>query len=93
MAHLDNVMLHPGDNNVTVRSNISSLVVVPAVSRPPYCNNGGVLPFILQGVDVVNHGQSLPYLSGALAQTNLTNNIPLGQDLKKLTGVDVACLL
>jgi hypothetical protein len=80
---MDNMVLRPGLNNYTIHANISQGDVVEALQNKPYCENGGLLPFQLQGLDVVNNGQHLTYYADALGAANQTVDIPVGADLAR----------
>lgn len=83
ITHIDNMTLRPGLNNFTIHANISQGDVLNALQRKPYCENGGLLPFQLTGLDVINNGQHLRYYSQALAAANQSVDIPVGFDLAR----------
>jgi hypothetical protein len=87
---LGNLVLYPGHNNVSMRAAVKQESVLAAVNTKPYCETG-LLPFQLQGKEVVNNGQSLPYFGNALAAHNQTIDIDMGAALKKL-GINIQCL-
>lgn len=88
-VYIDNMTLRPGDNNLTMRANISTAPVLTAIQEEPYCETG-MLPFQLQGLDVTNHGQYLSYYAESLGATNQSVSIDVGQALSDL-GVDITC--
>jgi hypothetical protein len=90
-VHLDNIYLVPGDNNITLRGAISQGPVLTALAMQPYCSNGGLIPFDLNGNGVVNNGQSLSYFAAALASANVTTAMNIGGALKSSLNVTVPC--
>jgi hypothetical protein len=82
-TYIDNMYLRPGLNNFTLRAKISQSPVLSALSKKPYCEQDGLLPFQLSGKDVVNNGEHLTYYSDALAAGNQTIDIPIGADLER----------
>lgn len=86
---IDNMTLRPGDNNLTLRANISTAPVLTDIQKAPYCETG-ILPFQLQGLNVSNHGQYLSYFALALASTNQSVSIDVGADLEDL-GLNITC--
>lgn len=86
------MVLRPGPNVFAMRANISQAPVLTGITQPPYCTNGGVLPFLLGGKNVTNHGQHLSYYADSLGATNQSVSIPVGDDLKEvLPGFTVTC--
>ncbi|KAH8893825.1 hypothetical protein GQ53DRAFT_745281 [Thozetella sp. PMI_491] len=84
-TYLDNVVLVPGAvNNFTMHANVTQPPVLAALGKKPYCENGGVLPFQLNGFQVLNHGQNLTYYGDALFTANTTILTPIGDDVKKI---------
>lgn len=82
---IDNLSLQPGDNNVfDMRATIDKLgSVIGALGKKPYCDaDKGVLPLVIRGRTVVNHGQPLPYFADALAAHNQTIPIDIATPLK-----------
>jgi len=91
-TYLDNVILVPGaENKFVMHANISQGPVLTTVMKKPFCEQGGVLPFQLNGWQVVNEGQNLTYYGDALKTANVTLDIPIGYDLKKDLNVDIHC--
>ncbi|KAK7731035.1 hypothetical protein SLS53_008906 [Cytospora paraplurivora] len=88
-VYIDNMKLAPGLNNYSMRANITQSPVLDAIQQKPYCESG-VLPFQLQGLNVTNHGQYLPYYAVALGSTNQSVDIDVGAALSAL-GVTVQC--
>ncbi|KAF0332223.1 hypothetical protein K4K61_010587 [Colletotrichum sp. SAR11_59] len=88
-VYIDNLVLHPGDNNVNMRANISQAPVLTAIQAKPACENG-VIPFGLNGKDVVNGGQRLSYFADALAAGTVLTDINVGAALKKI-GLNLTC--
>lgn len=88
-VYVDNMNIVPGINNFSMRANISQTPVLNAIQEQPYCETG-ILTFDLQGLNVSNHGQYLPYYALALASTNMSVNINISADLADL-GLNVEC--
>ncbi|OLN88809.1 hypothetical protein CCHL11_01922 [Colletotrichum chlorophyti] len=89
-VYIDNLVLHPGINNVSMRANISQAPVLTAIQGRPYCENG-ILPFALRGKDVSNHGQKLSYFTDALSAGEVITEIDIGSSLKKSLNLTVSC--
>ncbi|GJC80148.1 hypothetical protein ColLi_02986 [Colletotrichum liriopes] len=89
-VYLDNLILHQGMNNVTMRANISQAPVLAAIGQRPACENG-IIPFALRGKDVVNGGQKLSYFADALASGEVITDINIGASLKKSLNLTVSC--
>ncbi|GKT54877.1 hypothetical protein ColTof4_08264 [Colletotrichum tofieldiae] len=89
-VYLDNLILHQGMNNVTMRANISQAPVLAAIGQRPACENG-IIPFALRGKDVVNGGQKLSYFADALASGEVVTDINIGASLKKSLNLTVSC--
>lgn len=89
VVYVDSMDILPGTNNYTMRANITQTPVLSAIQDPPYCDTG-ILPFQLQGLNVTNHGQYLPYYALALASTNMSVDIDVGSDLSAL-GLTIEC--
>lgn len=88
---MDNMFLRPGLNNFTMHANISQNAVLAALAQKPYCETGGILPFELTGLDVINHGQHLSYYSTALSSANQTVDIDIAGSLKRDFNITIAC--
>lgn len=88
-AYIDNFALSPGSNNVSIRANISQEVVLGAVSQKPVCETG-LLPFLLQVRDVLNHGDKLPYFIDSLGASNLSINLDIREILKRDLGMQLS---
>ena len=58
---MDNLILYPGINNVTMRADVEQSPILTAVTTEPHCKDG-VVPFDLRGKDVVKNGERLDYL-------------------------------
>lgn len=81
--------LRPGNNTFSLRGNVSQTPVLQTIQETPYCADG-VLPFQLQGLAVVNHGQPLAYYADSLGSTNQSVSIDVGADLADL-GLTITC--
>lgn len=88
-AFIDNLVLVPGDNNVSIRANVSQLPILEAVMSEPFCNTG-VLPLSFIGQNVTNNGQELTYFEQAFRANNLTTNVNVGADLDQI-GFNISC--
>lgn len=86
---IDNMLLYPGINNLSIRANITQAPVLLAVTSLPYCQTG-ILPFELFGETVVNHGQSLPYFAHALSLHAQLSEVDVGTALQKTLGTKIA---
>lgn len=89
LVYVDNMTLRPGNNTFSMRGNVSQTPVLQVIQERPYCEDG-VLPFQLQGLDVVNHGQFLSYYAESLGSTNQSVSIDVGADLEAL-GLTITC--
>ncbi|KAH8160346.1 hypothetical protein CIB48_g7908 [Xylaria polymorpha] len=90
-THINNLVLYPGDNAFPSSSDIKQLPIINALTQEPFCELMGKLPFELQGKDVVNNGQVLPYFRDALAASNQSVTIDIGEAAKKI-GLPVQCI-
>ncbi|KFX92225.1 hypothetical protein V490_05505 [Pseudogymnoascus sp. VKM F-3557] len=84
---IDNMFVRPGVNKIAVRASIEQGPVLTGIQKQPYCKDG-VLPFDLQGTNVVNHGQVLPYFKEALSLHPQSVSIGVGAALKD-AGLDL----
>ncbi len=89
-TYIDNMLLVPGNNNYSIRANITQLPVIAAVTQEPYCNNG-TLPLDFLGVSVINHGQDLGYFETGFKLNKQTVEVPVGPDLKAI-GFNISCV-
>lgn len=89
--NIDNLILHPGINNVSMRANISQAPVLGAMATRPSCENG-IIPFTLRGKDVVNGGERLSYFADALASDSVVTEINIGASLKKSLNITIDCM-
>lgn len=89
-SFIDNLILRPGDNNVTMRANIQQAPVLGAMSQRPACETG-IIPFELAGQDVENQGERLAYFADALGASNLTVNINIGETLERDLDLTFEC--
>ncbi|KAI8948945.1 hypothetical protein F4801DRAFT_555311 [Xylaria longipes] len=90
-TYIDNLVLYPGNNTFPTTSDIKQLPIISALTQEPYCELKGKLPFQLQGKNVVNNGQVLPYFRDALAASNQSVTIDLSDAAKKV-GLPVQCI-
>ncbi|KAL0938809.1 uncharacterized protein CTRU02_205419 [Colletotrichum truncatum] len=87
---IDNLILHPGINNVSMHANISQAPVLAAMATRPSCENG-LIPFSLRGKDVTSGGQRLSYFADALASGTVITEINIGASLKKSLNLTIPC--
>ncbi|KAI0466462.1 hypothetical protein F4859DRAFT_302333 [Xylaria cf. heliscus] len=90
-TYINNLVLYPGNNSFPTSSDIKQLPIINALTQEPFCELNGKLPFQLQGKDVVNNGQVLPYFRDALAAANQSVTIDLSEAAKK-AGLPVQCI-
>lgn len=90
VVYIDNLTLYPGNNTFSLRGNVSQTPVLQAIQEPPYCQTGN-LPFLLQGLNVLNHGEYLSYYAQSLASTNQSVSIDVLSDLEAL-GLTINCM-
>lgn len=88
-VNLENMVLRPGVNSITMRANVSELPVLSTVTQRPYCEDGK-LPVVLTGRDVVSNGQQIGYFADALASSNQTITLDVGKTLAAV-GLPVTC--
>ncbi|KAL1855678.1 hypothetical protein Daus18300_011059 [Diaporthe australafricana] len=86
---IDNMVVRPGINNFTMHANISQTPILQVIQQQPFCQDG-VLPFLLQGENVINNGQYLSYYAESLGSTNQSVAIDVGSDLGDL-GLTIKC--
>ncbi|KAJ0166977.1 hypothetical protein CTA2_4942 [Colletotrichum tanaceti] len=89
-VYIDDLVLYPGMNNVSMRANISQAPVLAAIGQRPACESG-MIPFSLRGKDVVNGGQRLSYFADALSSGEVVTNINIGASLKKSLNITLSC--
>jgi hypothetical protein len=85
------MVLHPGDNNFTIKGDIGQTAIIQALQQKPYCQNGGILPVQISGKSVVDNGQSIPWLADALSAFNVSVNIEVGEAVKNDIGLSLPC--
>lgn len=90
-TNITNLVLSPGDNVYPVSGDTDQAVILDALQQRPYCENGGVFGISLSGRSVVNNGQSIPWLTEALASTNQSVTLNLGAAVKDSLGLTVPC--
>lgn len=90
VTKLDNMILYPGINNVTMRAHLEQLPVLNALNEEPYCETG-VMPFTLTGLNVTNNGQNLTYYGDALAAVPHTVDIDIGSILARDLNITANC--
>ncbi|KAI0103726.1 hypothetical protein GGR51DRAFT_524257 [Nemania sp. FL0031] len=90
-ATINDLVLYPGNNNVfPIRGDIQQLPIINALTQQPFCELNGTLPFQLLGNNVANNGQVIAYFRDALASTNQSVTIDLGNAARKV-GIPVGC--
>lgn len=86
---IDNLTIAPGNHSYPLRGTVSQTPVLQQIQQRPYCETGSI-PFLLQGLNVTNHGQYLSYFTESLANTNQSVTIPISADLEAL-GLTINC--
>lgn len=86
---IDNLTIAPGNHSYALRGTASQTPVLQQIQERPYCDTGDI-PFLLQGLNVTNHGQYLSYFADSLASTNQSVAIPIKTDLENL-GLTINC--
>ncbi|KAI1767589.1 hypothetical protein GGR53DRAFT_481670 [Hypoxylon sp. FL1150] len=89
-SYIQNMVLRPGPNDFFIWADIDQAVVLQALTQHPWCDNG-TLPVQLAGRSVTNHGQPLPYFADALAATNQSVEIAIGQAVEDDIGLPLTC--
>ncbi|KAI1461894.1 hypothetical protein F4805DRAFT_186648 [Annulohypoxylon moriforme] len=90
-SYILNLVLHPGTNDFFIWADINNTAVVNALTKRPTCEHNGTLTFELSGKNVTNLGQHIPYFADALASSNTSVDIPIGQAIKSDLGLSLAC--
>lgn len=90
-THIDNMLLVPGPNNLSIRANISAPPIYEAVLQEPYCKTG-ILPVSFVGQNITKKGEELPYFVEAFVGNPLSLDLDVGGDLKPL-GLSVVCVV
>lgn len=88
-VYIDDLILYPGINNRTMYADIEQRPVLEAVTTEPHCTDG-VVPFELEGKDVVNNGDRLAYFADALSSLSTSVDIGL-KDAFARAGLEVGC--
>lgn len=91
-TYINDLVLRPGNNTFSTTADIQQVPIIKALTQKPFCELDGKLPFKLQGEDVVNGGQTLPYFRDALAATNQSITIDLSEAAKKI-GLPAQCAI
>ena len=86
---MDNLTLRPGLNVVPMRAAVDPGSALGAVTTQPYCGTG-IVPYILNGKNVIKNGERLSYFADALASTNQTIEIDVGSAIRAL-GLPAGC--
>lgn len=76
LVYMNNLVLNPGVNHVTVRGDITQKPIVEALTTDPYCEEG-ILPFELHGKNVTRNGEEILYFSKALQALTNKVEVPL----------------
>jgi hypothetical protein len=85
------MVLAPGNNTFFTAGDTDQAVILEALQQRPYCENGGVFGVTLSGRSVVNNGQAIPWLTDALASSNQSVTLNIGQAVKNDLGLTVPC--
>ncbi|KAI0385798.1 hypothetical protein F5Y04DRAFT_276321 [Hypomontagnella monticulosa] len=91
-SYITNMVLRPGEtNDFFIWADIDQMTVVNALTHHPWCERNGTLTFELSGKNVTNRGQSIPYFADALAASNQTVDIAIGDAAKHDLGMPIGC--
>jgi hypothetical protein len=85
------MILYPGNNNFSIRANITQAPILIAVESQPYCANGGILPMSFEGESVINNGEHLAYYEAGFKQNVQTLDLDVGADLQAGLGLTITC--
>ncbi|KAI0890505.1 uncharacterized protein GGS22DRAFT_151062 [Annulohypoxylon maeteangense] len=91
-SYILNLVLHPGANEFFIWADINNTAVLSALTKRPTCERNGTLTFELSGKNVTSLGQPIPYFANALAASNVSVDIPIGQAIKSDIGISVGCM-
>lgn len=91
-SYILNMRLYPGPNDFFIWADINQTSIVNGLTHRPWCERNGTLTFQLAGKNVTNGGQPIPYFADALAATNTSVDIPIGQAVRSDIGLPVTCL-
>lgn len=89
-VYMDNLVLNPGINNVSIYADVKQAPVLEAMTSGPNCDDG-IIPFQMKGKNVTSNGQELDYFSGALRALTQTVNIPLREAFAR-NNLNLKCL-
>lgn len=84
------MILYPGNNNLSVRANISQIPVITALTSQPYCTTG-ILPMQFIGTTVFNNGQELSYYEAGLRQNVQNVSLDVASALVGALGTRLGC--
>ncbi|KAI1099412.1 hypothetical protein F4804DRAFT_345545 [Jackrogersella minutella] len=91
-SYVLNMVLRPGPNNFFIWADINQTAVLAGLMQRPWCERNGTLTFELAGKSVTSHGQPIPYFADALAATNMSVDIPIGEAVTSDLGVSLGCM-
>ncbi|KAI1142809.1 hypothetical protein F5Y05DRAFT_366259 [Hypoxylon sp. FL0543] len=91
-SYIRNMALHPGSNEFFIWADINQTAVLNGLTHRPWCERNGTLTIELAGKDVTNNGQPIPYLANALAASNLSVDISIGQAVQSDIGFSLSCI-
>ncbi|PKS06539.1 hypothetical protein jhhlp_007287 [Lomentospora prolificans] len=89
-VYMDNLILYPGINNVSIYADVEQAPVLDAMTSGPHCDDG-IIPFEMKGKDVTSNGEELEYFAGALRALTQTVEIPLSEAFAR-NGLKLKCL-
>lgn len=69
---------------------MDQFAILSLVRSPAYCETG-IIPFKLQGNNVTNNGQDLPYFAAGLASANQSVEINIGSIIAASLGTEIGC--
>jgi len=84
-SYIDNMFLYPGNNNLSMRANISQVPIIDAVTTEPYCHTG-IIPLVMVGQSAINNGQELGYFEEGLVENKLTLPVNAGANIAEIYG-------
>ncbi|OTA69025.1 hypothetical protein K449DRAFT_396401 [Hypoxylon sp. EC38] len=91
-SYILNMVLHPGPNDFFIWADINQTAIINGLTKRPWCERNGTLTIQLSGKEVTNNGQPIPYFANALAATNVSVDIPIGQAIQNDLGLSLGCL-
>ncbi|KAI1412595.1 hypothetical protein F5Y13DRAFT_199829 [Hypoxylon sp. FL1857] len=91
-SYILNMVLRPGPNEFFIWADINETAVLDGLTQRPTCERNGTLTIELSGKDVTNNGQPVPYFANALAASNVSVDMAIGQAIQSDIGLSVGCI-